>query len=206
MTQTAFFTMSKSVQGSADHALNCNGVTWHFASGENRQMFERNPDKYAPQYGGHCAYAMSKGYIAPTVPEAWTIYKDRLYLNFSLRARELWLQDVPGNIALGDANWPKLKEKKEGHWPSLKFRHSSSSLHRSINFFACGLNIVRSERTRSVSCLATPRCGAACVTFHAGTVAHQCVVAAIAAGFAFVALHFRLGAFVHCGHRGRNRF
>ena len=117
MTQTAFFTMSKSVQGSADHALNWNGVTWHFASGENRQMFERNPDKYAPQYGGHCAYAMSKGYIAPTVPEAWTIYEDRLYLNFSLRARELWLQDVPGNIALGDANWPKLKKKKRATGP-----------------------------------------------------------------------------------------
>ena len=115
MTQTAFFTMSKSVQCSADHALNWNGVTWHFATDENRQMFEGDPEKYSPQYGGHCAYAMSKGYIAPTVPEAWTIYEDRLYLNFSLQARELWLQDVSGNIALGDANWPKLKEKREGH-------------------------------------------------------------------------------------------
>ena len=74
------------------------------------KMFEGDPEKYAPQYGGHCAYAMSKGYVAPTVPEAWTIYEDRLYLNFSLRARELWLQDVPSNIALGDANWPKLKD------------------------------------------------------------------------------------------------
>ncbi len=104
-----YFTMSKPVQGSADHAFNWNGVTWHFASGENQQIFERNPDKYAHQYGGHCAYAMSKEYIAPTVLQVWTIYEDRLYLNFSLRARELWLQDVPGNIALGDANWPKLK-------------------------------------------------------------------------------------------------
>ena len=104
------FTMSKPVLGNADQAFKWNGVTWHFASGENRQMFERDPEKYAPQYGGHCVYAMSKGYIAPTVPEAWTIYEDRLYLNFSLRARELWLQDVPGNIALGDANWPKLKD------------------------------------------------------------------------------------------------
>ena len=97
----AHFTMSKPLQGSADHAFNWNGVTWHFASGENRQMFERDPDKYAPQYGGHCTYAMSKGYIAPTVPEAWTIYEDRLYLDFSVRARALWLQDVPGNIAFG---------------------------------------------------------------------------------------------------------
>lgn len=106
----AYFTISKPVQCSADQAFNWNGVTWHFASGENRQMFERDPEKYAPQYGGHFAYAMSKGYIAPTVPEAWTIYEDRVYLNFSLRTRELWLQDVPGNIALGDANWPKLKD------------------------------------------------------------------------------------------------
>ena len=106
----AYFKMSKPVRGSADHAFNWNGVTWHFASGENRQIFERDPDKYASQYGGHCAYAMSKEYIAPTVPEAWTIYEDRMYLNFSLRARELWLQDVPGNIALWDANWPKLKD------------------------------------------------------------------------------------------------
>jgi YHS domain-containing protein len=104
-----YFTMSKPVQGSADYAFNWNGVTWHFASGENQQIFERNPDKDAHQYGGHCAYAMSKEYIAPTVLQVWTIYEDRLYLNFSLRARELWLQDVPGNIALGDANWPKLK-------------------------------------------------------------------------------------------------
>ena len=104
-----YFTMSKPLQGSADHAFNWNGVTWHFASGENQQIFERNPDKYAHQYGGHCAYAMSKEYIAPTVLQVWTIYEDRLYLNFSLRARELWLQDVPGNSALGDANWPKLK-------------------------------------------------------------------------------------------------
>ena len=106
----AYFTMSKPLQGSADHAFNWNGVTWHFASGENRQMFERDPDKYAPQYGGHCAYAMSKGYIAPTEPEAWTMHEDRRYLDFSLRARALWLQDVPCNIPLGDANWPKLKD------------------------------------------------------------------------------------------------
>ena len=65
----AYFTMSKPVQGSADQAFNWNGVTWHFASDENRQMFERDPEKYVPQYGGHCAYAMSKGYIAPRCPK-----------------------------------------------------------------------------------------------------------------------------------------
>ena len=77
----AYFTLSKPIQGSVDHALNWNGVTWYFASDGNRQMFERDPEKYATQYGGHCAYAMSKGYIARTVPEAWTICEDRLVVS-----------------------------------------------------------------------------------------------------------------------------
>ena len=64
----AYFTISKPVQGRADHEFNWNGVTWHFASGENRKMFERNPDKYATQYGGHCAYAMSKDILPPPCP------------------------------------------------------------------------------------------------------------------------------------------
>ena len=149
---------------------------------------------------------MSKGYIAPTVPEAWTIYEDRLYLNFSLRARELWLQDVPAKLPWGMRIGPSLSNKKRG--PLALFIVSTFKLIIiPLNqFFACGLNIVRGERTHPVSCLATARCGATCVTFHAGAVAYQCVVTAIAAGFAFVALHFGLGAFVHCRHRGRNRF
>lgn len=64
----AYFTMSKPVQGSADHALNWNGVKWHFALDETRQMFEGDPEKYAPQYGGHCAYAMSKDMLPPRCP------------------------------------------------------------------------------------------------------------------------------------------
>ena len=104
----AYFSDAKPVPGSADHALDHKGAEWRFASAENRAAFEADPDKYGAVFGGYCAYAASLGYLAPTVPEAWTVHEDRLYLNASLRARELWLQDVPGNIAKGIANWPGI--------------------------------------------------------------------------------------------------
>lgn len=104
----AYFTASKPVAGSSAHKVMWNGAEWHFSSAKNAATFEASPEAYAPVFGGYCSYAASKGYLAPTVPEAWTIYENRLYLNFSLRARELWLEDVPGNIAKGQANWPGI--------------------------------------------------------------------------------------------------
>ncbi|TNF19699.1 MAG: YHS domain protein [Rhodobacteraceae bacterium] len=84
------------------------GAQWQFDSARAMTLFESNPESFAPRFGGYCAYAASKGYLAPTIPEAWTVHAGRLYLNASLRARELWLQDVPGNIAKGEANWPGI--------------------------------------------------------------------------------------------------
>lgn len=103
-----YFTDARPVEGSAAFEVTHNGATWRFASAANKAAFESDPEKYGARFGGYCAYAASKGYLAPTVPEAWTVYEDRLYLNFSLRARELWQQDIPGNIALGEANWPGI--------------------------------------------------------------------------------------------------
>ncbi|MFZ5961988.1 YHS domain-containing (seleno)protein [Thalassococcus sp. BH17M4-6] len=104
----AYFTAGGPVAGDAAHELMWRGATWRFASAANREAFEMNPMRYAPRFGGYCAYAASKGYLAPTQPEAWTVYEDTLYLNANLRARELWLQDIPGNIAKGEANWPAI--------------------------------------------------------------------------------------------------
>lgn len=104
----AYFTQGKPVPGSADYSLLWQGTTWHFSSAENRAMFEADPEAYAPQYGGYCAYAVSKGYTASTVPQAWTIHEGKLYLNFSRRVRRIWERDIPGNIALGDSNWPDV--------------------------------------------------------------------------------------------------
>ncbi|WP_127111800.1 YHS domain-containing (seleno)protein [Shimia sediminis] len=104
----AYFTDGRPVAGSAAHKVSWNGADWQFASAANAKTFEANPEAYAPVFGGYCAFAASKGYLAPTVPEAWTIHEGKLYLNANLRARELWLQDVPGNIAKGQANWPGI--------------------------------------------------------------------------------------------------
>jgi len=102
----AFFTEGAPVIGSPEHALMWNDTTWHFASAENMELFMGDPEKYAPQYGGYCAFAMASGYIASTVPEAWTIYEDKLYLNYSTGVRGRWERDIPGNIMKADENWP----------------------------------------------------------------------------------------------------
>jgi YHS domain-containing protein len=104
----AFFTEGAPVTGSTDHALMWNGTTWHFASAENLELFMGNPEAYAPQYGGYCAFAMSKGSIATSVPDAWTVHEGKLYLNYSVNVRQVWLEDVPGNIALADGHWPTV--------------------------------------------------------------------------------------------------
>lgn len=104
----AYFTQGGPVKGDAAHRVDWNGATWQFASAANADTFRANPEAYAPVFGGYCAFAASRGYLAPTVPEAWTVHENRLYLNANLRARELWLEDVPGNIAKGLSNWPGI--------------------------------------------------------------------------------------------------
>ncbi len=104
----AYFTQSKPVEGSPAHALIWHGAKLLFASAEHQAMFEAAPEIYVPQYGGYCAYAMSKGAIATTVPEAWTVHDNRLYLNFSTGVRSLWSEDIPGNIARANSYWPAI--------------------------------------------------------------------------------------------------
>ena len=104
----AYFTESEPVPGSASHTADFRGAIWRFASAENLAMFEGDPERYAPRFGGYCAYAASRGYLAPTVPEAWTVHENRLYLNFSLRVRRRWSRDIVNNIAKGEANWPRI--------------------------------------------------------------------------------------------------
>ena len=104
----AYFTQTKPVAGLASHELMWRGAVWRFASAENLTAFEMDPARYAPQYGGYCAYALSKGALASTAPEAWTVHEGKLYLNYSVGVRGIWAQDVPGNIALANAQWPAV--------------------------------------------------------------------------------------------------
>lgn len=104
----AYFIESAPVAGSAEYELMWKGATWRFSSEANRAAFEADPEAYAPQFGGYCAWAVAEGYTASTVPEAWTIHEGKLYLNFSRRIQRRWERDIPGNVARGEANWPSV--------------------------------------------------------------------------------------------------
>jgi len=104
----AYFTDGRPVEGSKAYTFEWQGATWRFASAAHRDLFAAAPEKYAPQYGGYCAWAVSNGYTADTDPEAWSIVDGRLYLNYSLEVRAKWEPDARGNIAKADRNWPKL--------------------------------------------------------------------------------------------------
>ena len=86
-----------------------NGATFAFASEDNRAAFLKNPDYYAPEYDGHCAYGVSKGGKVPGNPNLWRIVDDKLYLNITTVVNGFWEEDIPGNISLAEGNWPGIE-------------------------------------------------------------------------------------------------
>lgn len=98
------------MKGDARYAGEWQGATWYFASPANRDTFLAEPEKYAPQYGGWCAYGAAKGYAAEVDPaDAWTIYKGKLYLNWDAAVKRDWSKDIPGYLAQSEANWRTIK-------------------------------------------------------------------------------------------------
>ena len=104
----AYFTEGEPIKGSKTFRTEWNGAEWRFVNAEHLNSFNADPERYAPQYGGYCAWAVANNYTASTQPEAWTIFEDKLYLNYSLSVRGQWEQDIPGNVVKGDANWPSV--------------------------------------------------------------------------------------------------
>ena len=107
----AYFTDGKPLEGKKEFQYAWNGATWRFASAEHRDQFAKDPAKFAPQYGGYCAWAVAQDDTAGIDPNAWTIVDGRLYLNYSPAIQKKWAADVQGNIKKGDANWPHLVGK-----------------------------------------------------------------------------------------------
>lgn len=107
----AYFTVGKPVKGVAEHTVAWNGATWRFSSAANKSAFEKEPAKYAPQFGGYCAWAVSEGYTAKGDPSAWRIVDGKLYVNYNAAVQKTWEKDVPGHVKKGDANWPKVLRK-----------------------------------------------------------------------------------------------
>jgi YHS domain-containing protein len=108
----AYFTHNKAVKGNAQFQSSPNGITYHFASAQNKAAFDADPAKYEPQFGGFCAWAVSQGYTAPIDPNAFQVVNGRLLLQYSLSVRKQFSQDTEGNLRKADANWPAIVEKK----------------------------------------------------------------------------------------------
>lgn len=105
----AYFKEGKAVKGKEEFKTDYKGVVWLFASQADLDAFKAEPEKYAPQYGGYCAYAVgAKNDLVSADPEVWKIVNGKLYLNYDKDIQKIWEKDVPGYISKGDSNWPGL--------------------------------------------------------------------------------------------------
>lgn len=107
----AYFTEGKPVRGSPDYQATYKGSTFHFRSQANRDAFAAAPTRYAPQYGGFCAFGTAGGYKAATEPSAFTIVGDKLYLNYNEDVRKRWSGDIPGYVTRADRKWPDVSRQ-----------------------------------------------------------------------------------------------
>jgi len=107
----AYFTAGEPTPGLEQHRFDWQGATYRFASAANRDLFAADPARYAPQYGGYCAYAMAVDQIADIDPHRWEITDGRLYLNANRLAQGLWTLSRQANIGAADRNWAALPKR-----------------------------------------------------------------------------------------------
>jgi YHS domain-containing protein len=107
----SYFTQGKPVKGLKEFAFKYNGAKWLFSSQDNLALFKSNPEKYSPQFGGYCAYAVSKGSTASIKPEYFTIHKNKLYLNYSKSVHKKWNKDKDDYIEDANQEWPDLVDE-----------------------------------------------------------------------------------------------
>ena len=105
----------KALAGLDEFTYQYNGALWKFASAENRDAFIANPEKYSPQYGGYCAFAVSHGFTKPVNVDAWKIVDGKLYLNLNKRVKRKWEKDQAAAIVRADDNWPTALKACEEH-------------------------------------------------------------------------------------------
>lgn len=113
------------VPGRADITAEYNGATFAFANEANRDTFLKNPEAYAPQYDGHCAYGVAKGGKVPGNPNLWRIVDGKLYLNITKNVVGFWEEDIPGNITLATGNWIGLEVGDASDRPIPEFSSSA---------------------------------------------------------------------------------
>ncbi|WP_250654768.1 YHS domain-containing (seleno)protein [Alkalimarinus coralli] len=104
----AYFTEHSPVKGNPELSTEYKGAEWHFSSQENLDAFKSNPEKYAPQYGGYCAWAVAYNKTAKGDPKQWAIHDGKLYLNYDANIKAKWTADRENLIKKADLYWPQL--------------------------------------------------------------------------------------------------
>jgi hypothetical protein len=107
----SYFTEGKAVVGSEEFSHRWSDAQWNFSSEQNRDLFKASPEKYAPQFGGYCAFGVAEDHTAPTQPDAWTIVDGKLYLNYNTDVMKMWREKKEEYIIQGNKNWPGVLSK-----------------------------------------------------------------------------------------------
>ena len=107
----SYQTAKRPIRGSGHFTAEYEGATYIFANKQNLDTFKADPERYAPAYGGYCAYGVSVGKKFIGDPEVWRVVDNRLYLNLDANIQDEWLKDVPGRIKAADKQWEKIKDK-----------------------------------------------------------------------------------------------
>ena len=107
----AYFTVGKPVKGLDSFVADWSGAKWKFASQAHLDLFKANPEKYAPQYGGYCAYGVTQGYLVKVEPDQFTVRDGKLYLNYDADVQAKWSKDPAGYIKDADGKFPALLKK-----------------------------------------------------------------------------------------------
>ena len=104
----AYFTEGKPVKGTPQFSIDHAGVEWRFSSQQNLDMFVANPQKYAPQFGGYCAWAVAHNTTAKADPTQWSVVDGKLYLNYDAEIQSRWIKDKMTYIERGNRHWPSV--------------------------------------------------------------------------------------------------
>ena len=107
----SYHTIGRPVMGNGNHVSQYQGQHYLFISKESKAKFDKNPRKYAPAYGGWCAFGVAVNKKFHADPLVWEIVDGRLYVNLDNKIKGMWLKDVSGNIEKADKNWKKIKSK-----------------------------------------------------------------------------------------------
>lgn len=106
----AYTAQQRAVQGTSEFTSTYKGSVFRFVNAGNRDAFIANPEKFAPQYNGFCAYGVSRGYKAATSPDAFSVIDGKLYLNYNAEVKMIWAKDVQGYVGKADARWPEVEK------------------------------------------------------------------------------------------------